>query len=82
VDGAVDLMVALVRARAREHGVAMPLLASREDLERLAAGEREASPLLEGWRRTMVGDELVALLDGTLCMRLSDGSLVIEPNCG
>ena len=64
--------------RAREHGVAMPLLASRDDLERLAGGEREASPLLEGWRRTMVGDELVALLDGTLAMRLRDGSLVIE----
>jgi ribonuclease D len=71
-------MVALVRSRAREHGVAMPLLASRDDLERLAGGDREASPLLEGWRRTMVGDELVALLDGTLTMRLNDGNLVIE----
>ena len=78
VDGAVDLMIALVRARAREHGVAMPLLASRDDLARLAGGEREASPLLEGWRRTMVGDELLALLDGTLTMRLDDGNLVIE----
>jgi uncharacterized cupin superfamily protein len=27
----------------------------------------------------MVGDELVALLDGTLAMRLNDGNLVIEP---
>jgi len=79
VDGAVDLMIALVRARAREHGVAMPLLASRDDLERLAGGEREASPLLEGWRRTMVGDELIALLDGSLAMRLDEGTLVIEP---
>jgi len=79
IDGAVDLMVALVRARAHERGVAMPLLASREDLERLAAGEREASPLLEGWRREMVGDELVSLLDGSLVMRLRDGLLSIEP---
>lgn len=78
VDGAVDLMIALVRSRAREHGVAMPLLASRDDLERLAGGERDASPLLEGWRRTMVGDELLALLDGTVSMRLVDGNLVIE----
>jgi len=79
VDGAVDLMIALVRTRAREHGVAMPLLASRDDLERLAGGEREASPLLEGWRRSMVGDELVRLLDGSIAMRLVDGILVIEP---
>jgi ribonuclease D len=78
VDGAVDLMVALVRVRARERGVAMPLLASRDDLERLAAGEREASPLLEGWRKTMIGDELLELLEGSISMRVKDGSLVIE----
>ena len=79
VDGAVDLMIALVRLRAREHGVAMPLMASRDDLERLAAGEKEASPLLEGWRKKMVGDELVALLEGRIELALKDGSLVVEP---
>jgi ribonuclease D len=79
VDGAVDLMIALVRLRAREHGVAMPLMASRDDLERLAAGEKEASPLLEGWRKNMVGDELVALLEGRLVLGLKDGALVVEP---
>jgi ribonuclease D len=78
VDGAVDLMIALVRLRAREHGVAMPLMASRDDLERLAAGEKEASPLLEGWRKKMVGDELVALLEGRLELKLENGVLVVE----
>lgn len=75
VDGAVDLMVALVRLRAREHGVAMPLLASREDLERLAGGERDGNALLEGWRRTMVGRELVDLLDGGVTLSLAEGHL-------
>ncbi|MEI7814532.1 MAG: ribonuclease D [Coriobacteriia bacterium] len=79
LDGAVDLMIALVRLRAREHGVAMPLMASRDDLERLAAGEKEASPLLEGWRKKMVGDELLALLEGRLELALKDGVLVVEP---
>jgi ribonuclease D len=79
VDGAVDLMIALVRLRAREHGVAMPLMASRDDLERLACGEKEASPLLEGWRKKMVGDELVALLEGRIEMALKNGALVVEP---
>lgn len=78
VDGAVDLMIALVRKRARENGVAMPLLGSRDDLERLAAGEREGHPLLGGWKATMVGNELVELLDGRLTMRLSEGELVVE----
>lgn len=77
VDAAVDLMVALIRRRARENGVAMPLLASRDDLERLAAGERENHPLLEGWRKTMVGDEVLRLLEGRIDLRLGGGGLVI-----
>jgi len=82
VDGAVDLMVALVRLRAREHGVAMPLLASRDDLERLAGGDRESSPLLEGWRKTMVGDELAELLDGRISLHLDDGVLRVVQELG
>ncbi|MGV8082941.1 MAG: ribonuclease D [Coriobacteriia bacterium] len=82
VDGAVDLMVAVVRLRARERGVAMPLLASRDDLELLAAGEREASPLLQGWRKEMVGEELVKLLEGEISMRLVGGALVVETLTG
>ncbi len=78
VDAAVDLMVAVVRKRARENGVAMPLLASRDELERLAAGERDGHPLLEGWREEMVGRELSELLDGSLALSLRDGELVIE----
>ncbi len=78
VDGAVDLMAALVRLRAKEHGVATPLLASRDDLEMLAGGERDGSSLLEGWRRTIVGDELLRLLDGSLALRLGDGRIVVE----
>ncbi len=77
-DAAVDLMVALVRMRAREHGVAMPILASRDDLERLASGDREAHALLEGWRREIVGEELLALLEGRIGLALKDGVLVVE----
>jgi ribonuclease D len=80
IDGAVDLMVALVRLRAREHGVAMPLLASRDELERLAAGERDASPLLVGWRHTMVGAELLDLLDGAVVLSLDQGRLQVVKN--
>ncbi len=77
VDGAVDLMIALVRLRAREHGVAMPLMASRDDLERLAGGDREGSALLEGWRKAMVGNELVDLLEGHISLSLFEGQLQV-----
>jgi ribonuclease D len=80
IDGAVDLMVALVRLRAHQHGVAMPLLASRDDLERLASGERDGSPLLESWRKAMVGNELVELLDGEVTLSLEDARLQVVRN--
>lgn len=80
IDGAVDLMVALVRLRAHEHGVAMPLLASREDLERLASGDREGAAMLEGWRRELVGNELVELLDGAVTLSLENAQLQVVKN--
>lgn len=79
VEGVVELMGALVRVRASEHGIAVPLLATRGDLERLASGQREDSPLLEGWRKAIVGDALVALVDGELALRVSDGRVLAEP---
>ncbi len=78
VDAAIDLMVALVRLCAKENGVAMPLLASRDDLERLAAGERDGHPLLGGWRQEMVGNQLLELLDGRLSLTLDDGEIVVR----
>lgn len=78
IEGIVELMSALVRVRAGDSGVAVPLLASRGDLERLAGGERDDSPLLAGWRRTLIGEELVALIEGRLKLRVADGKVVVE----
>ncbi len=76
IEGIVELMGALVRVRASEHGIAVPLLASRADLERLAGGEREDSPLLTGWRRALIGDELLELAEGRLALRVEGGKVV------
>lgn len=78
IEGLVDLLSAVVKLRARENNVAVPLLASRKDLEALAGGEREGNPLLEGWRRSIVGDELVDVIDGKLSVRVAGGRVVIE----
>jgi len=78
VDGLVDLMAAVVKIRAHESKVAVPLLASRKDLEALAGGEREDSPLLQGWRRSIVGEELLDVVSGRVSIRVADGRLLIE----
>jgi ribonuclease D len=82
VEGVVELMGALVRVRAREHGVAVPLLATRSDLERLASGERDECAVLQGWRKTLVGDALVELAEGRLSLRVLDGAVVPKPVSG
>lgn len=73
-----DLMSVLVRVRARDHGVAPTLLATRDNLESLADGERDDNPLLTGWRHALVGAELEALIRGEISLRVSDGEVVIE----
>ncbi len=87
IDGAVDLMSALVRLRAHQQGIAVPLLASRSNMERLARGDREDNPLMEGWRKSLIGDELLLLLAGKISLSARDGLLVVttesddsEPN--
>jgi ribonuclease D len=65
----IALAEALIRARALEAGLAYELVASRADLNRVIAAVRrgEAEPdvrTLQGWRRDLVGAELLELLDG------------------
>ncbi|MGB5234658.1 MAG: hypothetical protein WBN85_05720, partial [Candidatus Macondimonas sp.] len=52
----------LVRARAMALGVEGPVLAPRRDLEALVLGLREV-PVLRGWRRSVIGEELLSELD-------------------
>jgi ribonuclease D len=78
----IALGEALLRARARETGLAYELLAARADLQAIVAAwrsrEGEADVrTLRGWRRELVGGELLALLDGALTLSVEDGSLRI-----
>jgi ribonuclease D len=90
----VALAEALVRARAREAGLAYELLATRADLHAIvarsatdratsrgasgrdAAGEADARTL-RGWRRELVGEELLELLDGRLSLSVAERELQI-----
>jgi ribonuclease D len=87
----IALCEALVRARAREAGLAYELLAARADLQaivlarRLGREQGEATDgradvrTLRGWRAELVGDELLALLDGGLSLSVREGRLRIAP---
>jgi len=65
----IALAEALVRTRALEEELAYELIAARADLQRIVLAIRDGRPppevrTLQGWRRAVVGDELLELLDG------------------
>lgn len=79
VDAQVDLMEALVRQRAKENDIAMQTLAGRSELSLVARGYTDQADVLKGWRRAMVGEELLELLAGRLALSLGPDGLVVSP---
>ncbi|MCL1796921.1 MAG: ribonuclease D [Eggerthellaceae bacterium] len=77
VDIEIDFMSALVRLRSKESGVAFQTLASHDDLARLARGYRKDLEVLSGWRRVLVGEELLRLLAGEITLSLENGELKV-----
>jgi ribonuclease D len=73
----IDLMNALLHHRAKELRIASSFLASHDDLARLAAGQRKGPMILKGWRRELLGDELLRLLDGQLALSLGGDGLKV-----
>ena len=76
-EAVLDLLMAVVRLRAAQNTINSSILASRKDLEQLFDGDPFAR-LLHGWRKTMVGEELSAVLRGEVALSITDGRLSIE----
>ena len=67
----VELLSAVVRARAQEHDLPPSLLATQDDLRSLAARRRHIDfdgPLFTGWRGAIVGTSLRDALAGRLAL--------------
>lgn len=71
----VALLKVLLAAKSEEHQVAPRLLASSDDLDRLASGAGGELPALHGWRREVFGDAALALKSGKLALGV-DGKRV------
>jgi ribonuclease D len=64
----VALLRVLLAAKSEEHGVAPRMLASSDDLDRLATEEAPSIPATQGWRRRMFGADAMALRDGRIAL--------------
>jgi ribonuclease D len=81
----IALGQALVRQRAIEAKVAVDLVSTQSDIAAVVGALRRNNGepdlrTLAGWRRELVGDELVKLLSGACVVRVRDGQLAVEPS--
>jgi len=76
-DGALvaDLLKLLLKIRSRDIDVASRLLARSEDLEALAAGQRDGLSILTGWRFDQFGRDALDLVEGRLAFAVKNGKL-------
>jgi ribonuclease D len=70
-----DLLKLLLKIRSREINVAPRLIVRTEELERLAAGERDDLEVLTGWRFEQFGRDALDLVEGRLAFAVVNGKL-------
>ncbi|CAH2601594.1 Ribonuclease D [Rhodovastum atsumiense] len=64
----VSLLKVLLAAKCEQHHVAPRLVASSEDIDRLAIEDRPDIPLLSGWRHEVFGADALALKQGRIAL--------------
>jgi ribonuclease D len=73
----VELLKVLLRMTSERFGVAAKVIATVDDLERIAADDRADVAALHGWRREMFGDRAIALKRGQLALAVEKGKVVV-----
>lgn len=79
---AAELLKVLLRLIAEKEGVAAKVLASGDDIDRIAAeGEAADVGALHGWRREVFGEQALRLVRGELALRFERRKIVVfEPS--
>ena len=72
---AVELLKVLLRMVSERHHVAPKVIATVDDLERIAADDHAAVPALAGWRRELFGEKAIALKHGKLALAIEKGKV-------
>jgi ribonuclease D len=72
----VELLKVLLRMTSEKHGVAAKVIATVDDLDRIAADDQADVPALSGWRRELFGEKAIALKHGKLALAVERGRVV------
>jgi ribonuclease D len=73
----VELLKVLLRMVSERHHVAAKVIATVDDLERIAADDAADVPALTGWRRELFGEKALALKHGQLALAIEKGRVGI-----
>jgi len=75
---ATELLKVLLRLTAEQEGVAPKVLASSDDLERIAVDGPDADVgALNGWRREVFGERALALVEGRLALKFHERKIAV-----
>lgn len=74
---AVDLMKVLLKLTSEKHGVAAKVLATVDDLEKIACDDDADVPALKGWRLELFGQYALKIKKGEIAMRLEGKRVAI-----
>jgi ribonuclease D len=66
----------LLRMTSERHGVAAKVIATVDDLDRIAADDEADVPALRGWRRELFGDRALDLKHGKLALAVERNRVV------
>jgi ribonuclease D len=69
----------LLAAKCEQHNVAPKLLASSEDIDRLATEDAPDIQALQGWRHTVYGADAMALKAGRIALGVDGRRIRILP---
>ncbi|MGB7256891.1 MAG: ribonuclease D [Pseudolabrys sp.] len=72
----VELLKVLLRMTAERHGVAAKVIATVDDLDRIASDDEADVPALKGWRRELFGEKALALKHGRLALAVEKSRVV------
>ena len=73
----VELLKVLLRLVSERHHVAAKVVATVDDLERIAADDTADVPALTGWRRELFGEKALALKHGKLALAMEKGRIAV-----
>ena len=72
----VELLKVLLRMTAESNGVAAKVIATVDELDRIAADDDADVPSMKGWRRELFGEKALALKHGRLALAVEKGRVV------